>query len=231
MKKILIILFIIFTKFSLASSANSTSVTTDFGIEIKEGTYSEKCLNSLILCFENNYFSEPEDKVVAAIGLYLSNYESLSKHYPYHSVLQRMNEISKEVDSDLFLTEAQIYINGVYVPVDIDKGIHIVEGNPSFSYQNPVHLVFLGNAYWEKFKLTGKRDVTSYEQARYLLLKAYGFGERYSVQALAHVLIATNDVEDLELAGKVLKYIANSESATERDKLRYQRYLEFTKSP
>lgn len=229
MKKLQVfVLFILCVKYSFASNS-IMSTATDFNLDVAEEVYSQECLNSLTVCFDKNYHSNLNDQIVGAIILYLSNFDTLSKHYPYGLLLKRINELSTEVTGDLFQVEAIIYLNGTHVPADFDKAIHIMESNPSFNERDPDDLILLGVAYWMKFSTTGKNDVVSYKQAKQLLLRAYEFGEQYSTKYLAFVLLATENVEDVKLAGKVLKYLAFYSAATEDDKKRYQMYLNINK--
>lgn len=234
-KTLITVLFMFSSGFCLASIDINSKLSNnpnknEFNISMNNLVFSNDCKISLIECFEEAFYSKAETDVAAGILLYLDNFEVLSNHYPFELLLKKFNEVSKLVSDDLFLMEANIYLNGIHTPVDINKTIRILETNVFFEYQNPVHITLLGKAYWKKFISTEKKDIFSYTKARELLLKAYWIDKKtYSTATLASALISTNDTDDIELAGEILKYLASSETATENDIKRYDIYKKIKK--
>lgn len=184
----------------------------------------KECRERLEDCFDERFFSENDLEVVQAAFLYLDNISLLSHHYSLPSFLKRLSAQSKTNKADLFLYEAMIYFHGEHVEQDMDKAISILESSKYLSYNNPEHLLALGQAYYVKFMSTGRSNEDYYEKAKSLLLKAYEFDDEYMTRALAMILFLSNDKSDFDMAGRLFKHFADTGNSS--DIKRYKFYLD-----
>ena len=213
----------------LLISGASQSKEDPLGLNIQQGYFSKSCRQSIEMCFDSKFYSENDDDVIKAIILYLDNYNQMKEHYEYRLLLENMSKISKVGDNNLFLLEANIYFQGFHVPQSGSKAVNVLESNDLFNYEDPQHLVVLGNAYYIKYLENKKEIEEDLVKAKGYFLKAYNMGREHATRALALILVNSSNIEDVIMAGEVLRYFAESEIGTKLDRDKYNKYLDVMK--
>ena len=207
----------------------SYSKDDPLGLDIQPGYFSENCLISVKQCFDKGFVSENNETVVKSILLYLDNYDVMSKHYDYTSLLNKLSEVSKLGDNNLFLVEAIIYFQGFHVLQNANKAVDVLEKNKLLDYDNPLHLMIIGKAYYFLFLENDKKNIEELNKARNYLLQAFNMGREHATRALALILVNSSNIEDVIMAGEVLRYFSESEIGTKLDRDKYNKYLDVMK--
>lgn len=181
------------------------------------------CSKDLEQCFLDDFSSEDDAKVVDGILLYLENIDYLSNYYSKKKFLSELEIISKKNKSFAFLIEASIYFNGEGFVQDVDRSIEIVESSPFYNESDPNQMIILGRSYYLKLTMSNKPPVDWYLKAKKYLKKSYELDKSYVTRELSYVLVRSRDMEDLELAGEIFKFFA--ETGDEEDVHNYDVYI------
>ncbi|MDE1327266.1 hypothetical protein [Vibrio aestuarianus] len=181
------------------------------------------CAKELEICFLDDFSSEDDAAVVDGIFLYLDNVDYLSNYYSKEKFLNELAVISKKNKNFAFLIEASIYFNGGVVEQNVDKAIEIIESSPFYNESDPNQMIILGRSYYLKFTMSKKPPVDWYLKAKKYLKKSYELDKAYVTRELSYILARSTDMKELELAGEVFKFFA--ETGDEGDVYNYEVYL------
>lgn len=181
------------------------------------------CAKELETCFLDDFPSEDDAAVVDGIFLYLDNIDYLSNYYSKEKFLNELAVISKKNKNFAFLIEASIYFNGGVVEQNVDKAIEIIESSPFYNESDPNQIIILGRSYYLKFTMSKKPPVDWCLKAKEYLKKSYELDKAYVTRELSYILARSTDMKELELAGEVFKFFA--ETGDEGDVYNYEVYL------
>ncbi|MDE1264052.1 hypothetical protein [Vibrio aestuarianus] len=181
------------------------------------------CAKELETCFLDDFSSEDDAAVVDGIFLYLDNIDYLSNYYSKEKFLNELAVISKKNKNFAFLIEASIYFNGGVVEQNVDKAIEIIESSPFYNESDPNQMIILGRSCYLKFTMSKKPPVDWSLKAKEYLKKSYELDKAYVTRELSYILARSTDMKELELAGEVFKFFA--ETGDEGDVYNYEVYL------
>lgn len=182
------------------------------------------CTKELEQCFLDDFSSEDDAKVVDGILLYLDNIVYLSNYYDKKKFLNELAVISKENENFAFLIEAGIYFNGGVAEQNVDKAIEIIESSQFYNENDPDQMVILGRSYYLKFAMSNEPPFDLYLKAKEYLNKSYELDKSYVTRELAFILTRSRDMKELELAGDIFKFFADT--GDEDDVYNYEVYIE-----
>ncbi|MDE1243288.1 hypothetical protein [Vibrio aestuarianus] len=137
--------------------------------------------------------------------------------------MEELSKKSRKNKKQAFLIEASIYFYGEHFNQNYDKAIEIIESSQFFSESEPEQLIILGQSYYFKYILSDMTSSSFYFKAKKYLRKSYELDSGYATRELAFLLIRSESLDDLEIAGDIFEIFANE--GKEEDIRNYKAYL------